>query len=622
MNPQFLIAKLAANATESAWSQAYSTLNFYVAISVTIKEPGEKPVALVGKELLEKLQREYFSLDDKNIESIKTAVENTVSSVDESVSYDLVLVTNNEDTLFIVIAGGGTVFIKRNNKLGVVAKGQPEIVNSFSGPLHHNDIVLVQTEAFANKFPPTVLNKSLETDNISEISESIAPLLHEETTGGEAAVLLQFISPDSVPTDEQESETVEDNETKDNLIDSKETDKTADESISEILEDNDSSKKSLFSYLSLFFSSVLKIITLIRSVKNKRRLAIGLAIVGLIIFLVASIVISSQKQQTADSTQAINEAIQSAQTEFEEGEAIEPVNRPLALDKYIKAKDLLTQTKLNYPDEKNLTELNVLLSKIDSKLSQLSSGQRVENGEEIVKASDIGLDQIHTITVKGGILLATDKAKNLVSLSSSGTLDKSYELDTSNIIDITADSDSAYILTNSGVTRVTLRNGNETELFEIESARTAIDIFGSNIYLLNSASKMVEKYSPSAYSNSDYLNSQLQNTPVSMGIDGSVYVVTDNGKAQKFTRGEDDGYNITGTQGNISKNSIIYSSQDYTYVYVLDRTNQRVLITSKNGEVKQEYSWDIISKAVDFSADEAAKNIFIATPDGIYSFTF
>src|SRR5690606_23946452 len=115
MNSQFLIAKLAATATDTAWSQAYSTLNFYVTISVKLdtsaENPPEESLAQIGKELLERLQREYFSLDEKTLESIKTAVSTTVDSVPPSIVYSLVLVTNNASTLYIVTAGEGAVII-------------------------------------------------------------------------------------------------------------------------------------------------------------------------------------------------------------------------------------------------------------------------------------------------------------------------------------------------------------------------------------------------------------------------------------------------------------------------------------------------------------------------------
>jgi hypothetical protein len=169
MNPQFLIAKLAANASESAWSQAYSTLNFYVVVSVTSQKESDKTLAQSGKELLERLQREYFSLDEKSLESIKKAVENTIASVDKEVAYSLILVTNNAETLYIITAGLGSVAIKRDDKLGIIAQGKESTVLSFSGPLKNQDIIVVQTADFVKKVPPATLAASLDSLNVTDI---------------------------------------------------------------------------------------------------------------------------------------------------------------------------------------------------------------------------------------------------------------------------------------------------------------------------------------------------------------------------------------------------------------------------------------------------------------------
>lgn len=616
MNPQFLIEKLAANATDKAWSQAYSTLNFYVAVSVFLEQEEDKPVTQIGKELLERLQREYFSLDEKSIENIKKAVESTISTINDTVTYSLVLVTNNLDTLYIVTAGNGIVTIKRGEKYGVIAEGQHASVQSFTGPLHDKDILLVQTDDFAKKLPLSVISPFLQTTNITELSEHIAPLLHADPTGAEAAILLQYINPeaptttDSIDDDTLREQTSVDDPTKDPA-----TDEYSEESVTDLL--TETPKKLPFSILN--FSVLTKGLS---TVRTQKKLLLGIIIIALLVFLVGSILIRNIQEKSADNTAAIEQAVSTATGEYEEGVGLEPLNRPLALEKFIAAKDLLTNIKQQYPNDGNIEKVDKLLTKVEEKLSQLSSGETVENGEITATAQDLDISEIQTVTVQGGTIIVTNKSNTLVTVTTNGDVDDSYELDTQTIIDSVSNNNFAYVLTGSGVLRVDLGNGNDNKLFELDSARQAIDIFGSNIYLLNSSDRMVEKYSPSRYQSSDYMENSLEATPVSLGIDGSIYVVLDTGKIQKYTRGVPDTYTLTGTQGSVSKNSLVFSAEEYTYVYILDRTNQRILITSKSGEVKQEFSWDIIGNAVDFSVDEGAKKIYIATPDALHSFTF
>src|SRR3989344_2869060 len=70
MDQNILLSKVVANPTDTTWAQAYSTLNLYIVLSIR-SEDAEAGIVTSGKELLEKIQREYFSLDDKNITNIK-----------------------------------------------------------------------------------------------------------------------------------------------------------------------------------------------------------------------------------------------------------------------------------------------------------------------------------------------------------------------------------------------------------------------------------------------------------------------------------------------------------------------------------------------------------------------
>jgi hypothetical protein len=616
MNPQFLIAKLAANATDTSWSQAYSTLNFYVALSVSSTETTTDPLAQIGKETLEKLQREYFSLDEKTLDSIKLAVENTISSVDKSLTYSLVLVTNTADTLLIITAEEGSVLIKRGDKLGVIAQGQKGSVLSFSGPLKHHDIVVVQTTDFSRKISKNVISESLNTTDVTDISENIAPLIHSGASGGEAAIILLYTDPEmDSPLPEEEENTLEKKE--EIPLDEKPVEsKKFEEEVNDVTPaKTDSQRSSIF--------PLTPDVNLITKLKEKRKMILGLAILLLIIGLVGTLYFRSRQETSAENSVAITQALTTAQSEYDEGVALEPLNRPLAIDKFNSAQKILTDTKNKYPNDPETEQVTSLLSKVEQKLSEFSSGTKVENGEKLASSSDLELDSINSISVKGGTLFVTNKSNTLVTLSESGEIEETHELDSSTIIDATAaNSEFAFVLTNSGVLRVNLKNGTENELFELDSARQAVEIYGSNIYLLNSSDNMVEKYAPSAYAATDYLTESLTKRANGLSIDGSVFVLYEDGTIEKFTRGAKDSFALSALQGKIGKKSYLYTEEDFTNVYILDTGNQRLLAVSQTGEVKQEFSWDIFKNANDFAVDEKNKIIYISTPQDIYSFTF
>ena len=102
MDANILLSKIVANPTDTTWAQVYSTLNLYVVMSIKSEEKSESLVT-DGKELLERIQREYFSLDTKDLKSIKESIEKAVEPIkDKNVS--IVLATINENVLYIVTA--------------------------------------------------------------------------------------------------------------------------------------------------------------------------------------------------------------------------------------------------------------------------------------------------------------------------------------------------------------------------------------------------------------------------------------------------------------------------------------------------------------------------------------
>src|SRR3989304_1858492 len=105
----------------------------------------ETSIVTEGKELFEKIQKEYFSLDEKGLSSIKKSVENAISDLEPEKEVSIVLSTVTQNFLYIVIASGGAVILKRNGKVGTIAAGEEGKTVAFSGELKPDDIVILET---------------------------------------------------------------------------------------------------------------------------------------------------------------------------------------------------------------------------------------------------------------------------------------------------------------------------------------------------------------------------------------------------------------------------------------------------------------------------------------------
>ena len=80
-------AKLVATPTDTAWSQAYNAGNLFVCLSLSIEELDEEiSLHALGKDLFNVLQSEFFTLQEKNTESIKSAINTSLESVPQNVT--------------------------------------------------------------------------------------------------------------------------------------------------------------------------------------------------------------------------------------------------------------------------------------------------------------------------------------------------------------------------------------------------------------------------------------------------------------------------------------------------------------------------------------------------------
>ena len=69
-------AKIVPTPTPVSWSQAYHAGKLFAVLSLTKKEAPEdvNALGLLGKEILNTLEQEYFVIEDKNLITIKQAI--------------------------------------------------------------------------------------------------------------------------------------------------------------------------------------------------------------------------------------------------------------------------------------------------------------------------------------------------------------------------------------------------------------------------------------------------------------------------------------------------------------------------------------------------------------------
>src|SRR5690242_16172872 len=107
-------AKIAATPTETAWSQVYNAGNLFACLSLTIeKEESLHTLQSLGKDFFSNLEAEFFTLEEKTLETIREAITKSAKSIPEDVSANLCLAYFKDAVLSLFLLGKGRIIMKR-----------------------------------------------------------------------------------------------------------------------------------------------------------------------------------------------------------------------------------------------------------------------------------------------------------------------------------------------------------------------------------------------------------------------------------------------------------------------------------------------------------------------------
>lgn len=119
--PNILVAKIAATPSSSSWAQAYNAGKLFAVISLS-KEPGgdeEKDfLNIAGKEIIETLEQEYYSLEVKDLASIKKAFDEAIKKIPQGVEVSFAAASAVKNVIYIFYFGEVRVSIKRGEEFG------------------------------------------------------------------------------------------------------------------------------------------------------------------------------------------------------------------------------------------------------------------------------------------------------------------------------------------------------------------------------------------------------------------------------------------------------------------------------------------------------------------------
>lgn len=638
-------SKVVATPTPTAWSQAYSAGRLFAALSLqidTIPEAGEEHLTSIGKDLISTLESEFFTLESKDLDSIKRALEVTVGKLREDIKISLIVCFLNENILYLFAAGGGKAVLKRGDKIGTVLQAEDEGPNikSASGYVQEEDVIILQTKSFLHIIPSSTLASSLDYNNPDEIAENLAPFVHEKAEGGASAVILlykegqvQNISEDAAASLSENEEEVEssrespenpsdeglipvedlDEKTPDLQKESSQAKEDIDEELTEPqeqanpqatqpIDELEETRESLATETAspfltdrqprrkkLSFNFGLGFLPKIPSgLSHQRKIVLTIAAV-LILVIIAISFLAIRNKEGSQNKEHFASVIAQAQEKYEEGQSLKDLNASLAQESFRNAKKILDENKSKFKENSDEgKQISSLLDKVNGEVNTASEGESTTAKE-------------------------VDKSESKLL---------SYELNNSSASFFSQNEDFVYFLDGKGVSRIDKGNDEKEEIIKKDwKTEGGIGIFGSNIYVLDKDDGIL-KFVPSddAYSKTDYFPSDspdLSNA-TNMAIDGSVYVLFNDGGVKKYTRGKEESFAVSGLDKPLSKSAKIFTNEGADSLYVLDSGNSRIVVLDKDGKFITAYSASVLKNAKDIDVQEASKKIFILSGGKVY----
>ncbi|MDP3726716.1 MAG: hypothetical protein Q8Q96_00180, partial [bacterium] len=304
------------------------------------------------------------------------------------------------------------------------------------------------------------------------------------------------------------------------------------------------------------------------------------------VLLLASIFFAVKKREDAKNQAVLTATISQAQKKYDEGQALLGLNKNFARDDFLAAQKVLTEGQTKFKkgsrEEKQISEL------------------LLKTSEAISASSNLFLVEAKPSEREAHSLFAASDDKNI------------YLIDNEGIFSIDKKTKAKKLIIKKG------SQWNETGGFGI--------YFGS-FYVLDKRAGQIFKFVPTegGFSKTNYLASGVSldfSKAVNLSIDGSVWVLLNDGTIVKFTKGKIENFTLSGLDKPLSSPSRIFTNADTDKLYLLDKGNSRIVVTGKDGAYQAQYQTDILKNAIELEVSDKDKKIFVLSQEKIWEISY
>lgn len=165
----------------------------------------------------------------------------------------------------------------------------------------------------------------------------------------------------------------------------------------------------------------------------------------------------------------------------------------------------------------------------------------------------------------------------------------------------------------------------EIELPEKSSALRSLVVYNQRLYTLDAKNSQIYRHQKTQ-TGYDKGTPWVQGSPgdlhdaVSLAVDGDVYVLKQNGTIIKFSTGIAVPFEITNLDPVLQEPSLLWTHNTVEYLYILEPTQKRVVVLTKDGRLVQQYTADSWQRPTGMVVDEERKTVYILDQNTVYQF--
>ncbi len=557
------VGSVVGNNTSVHWAQTIKTPSVYGAIEVV---DAAGIAQTIGMQVIGKME----AFCNQSIVSLHELEALADDGMREGVK-SIALVVPVGTTLYVVIRGAGTVYLKRHGQYAKLLDHE----GSISGEGKIGDIVLLISEACKTTVSESEMMGIFDHLPAADAAEKLAFLLNGKTeSAGSAAVVFEITH--IIPTEPVKPEDVEPR----------------------------IGKVQRFIYA----RPHEKVLTMKRHIavwgRKLKNPKVSVTMLLLILFI-GSVLFGIQKEFSMKTDKQVTTIMTEVQRVYEEGSALMELNPVKGRERLVTAKTELTPLKeIVTAKTKEGRRVLELYAQIDSALTQAMHAYTEEPtlfyDAALLKSGGV----VNTVAlIDDTMILGDAKQKAVYSLSLLGKTGQIVAggIGYDTLGSVAIHGSTGYALLADGINAIALLDKTTKQNVVKKSSDwgkiTAMVSFGGNLYLLDTEKGRIWKYVATETGFSDikeYLNPDTLpdlSKATGLSIDGSVWLGTTDGKIMRFTQGKENTFIPKGVDPAFGQQLVVYTSDSVNNIYVLDSQNKRVVVLDKDGMYLSQYVW-------------------------------